>query len=163
MKTRISSILVLAAILMSTVTFAQGRGANQNRQDRPERGRQFEAREDFLTDEQKESMKQLRLETEKEIKPLRNQLREAMAKQQTLTTADNADLKAINANIDKMAKVKAEMQKVKAKQHQAFRSQLSEEQLIQFDSRKNKMRQGMKNKQKGNRAEGRGYPENRRG
>ena len=162
MKTRISSILFLTAILISNVTFAQRPSANQNRQERQDRGRQFEAREDFLTDEQKEAVKKLRLETEKEIKPLRNELREAMAKQQTLTTADNADLKAINSNIDKMAKIKAEMQKVKAKQHQAFRAQLTEEQLIKFDSRKNKMHQG-KNRQKGNRADGKGYPANRRG
>jgi Spy/CpxP family protein refolding chaperone len=68
-----------------------------------------------------------------------------MAHQRTLTTADNADLKAINKNIDKMAEIKAEMAKIMAKQHQAFRSQLSEEQLIKFDNRKKGMHPGNKN------------------
>ncbi len=160
MKTRITSIFILAAILISSVAIAQKPEAKQNRKERMS---QFEPKENFLTDEQKETMKTLRLESEKELKPLRNQLREAMAHQQTLTTADDADLNAINKNIDKMAEIKAEMQKIKAKQHQAFRAQLTEEQLIQFDNRRNKMKQGIKNRQKGNRSEGKGYPMHRRG
>ena len=54
----------------------------------------------FLTADQKEAMKALRLETAKQIKPLKNELRELMARQQTLVTADKADLKAIDNNID---------------------------------------------------------------
>ena len=160
MKAKISSILFIAAILMSSVAIAQRPNGYKNQQ---ERVKQFSPKEDFLTDEQKETIKQLRLETEKELKPLKNQLREAMAHQQTLTTADEADLKAINKNIDKMSELKAEMAKIKAKQHQAFRAQLTEEQLIRFDNRKNKMKHEIKNRRPGDRADGRSNNMHRRG
>ena len=74
----------------------------------------------------------------KQIKPLKNELNELNARQQTLTTADKADLKAINKNIDKMAALKADIAKIMAAQHQEVRGMLSEEQLLRFDARKNK-------------------------
>lgn len=167
MKTRISGILLVVAIVISTTVVAQKPTGPQNKKDGQEMTRQRMKHDvqkaNFLTEEQKETMKKLRLETEKELKPLKNELREIMAHQKTLTTADNADLKAINKNIDKISGVKAEMAKIKAKQHQAFRSQLSEEQLIMFDNRKGKMRQGMKNQERRNRADGRGASMHRRG
>ena len=93
-------------------------------------------RQPFFTAEQKETMKNLHLETAKQVKPLRNELNELMAKQKTLTTAENADINAINKNIDKMAEVKANMAKIHAKQQQEIRKMLTEEQLIRFDAMK---------------------------
>jgi len=155
MKTKISTIALVAALFISSATFAQKTMGPQNKKNGQEMMRQEMKRNsqkaDFLTEEQKETMKNLRLETAKEVKPLKNELRELMAHQQTLTTADNADLKAINKNIDKMAGVKAEIAKIMAKQHQEFRSQLSEEQLIIFDSRQNKIQPGIKNQNHRNR------------
>lgn len=157
MKTSISTILMVAVILMSTAAFAQKPMGPQNRKDGQEIKRpgmkQDAKKADFLTEEQKETMKKLRLETAKEIKPLKNELHEVMAHHQTLITADNADLKAINKNIDKMAGIKTEIAKIMAKQHQEFRSQLNEEQLIKFDNRKNKMHRGKKNQEQRKRAD----------
>lgn len=166
MKTRILSILMVTAILLSTAAIAQKRMPPKEKEAKMEmtnqKKKQFAERADFLTEEQKETVKKLRMETEKELKPFKNELREAMAHQQTLTTADNADLKAINKNIDKMSDIKSEMAKIKAKQHQAFRSQLTEEQLIKFDSRKSKMNHMKKNRAQGNRADSRGSQMHRR-
>lgn len=157
MKTKISSILLVVAIVISTTAVAQKTKAPQNKKDGQEMMRQGKKRDaqkaDFFTDEQKETIKKLRLETAKEVKPLKNELRELMAHQQTLTTEDNADLNAINKNIDKISEIKAEMAKVMAKQHQEIRSQLSEEQLIKFDSRKNRMHQGKRNQDQRKRAD----------
>lgn len=154
MKTRILSILMVAVFVFSTAAVAQ-KTTGQYKSERQEMmrpGMKHDAKKaDFLTEDQKEAMGKLRLETEKEMNPLKNELRELKAHQQTLTTADNADLKAINKNIDKMAELKAEMAKIMAKQHQAFRSQLTEEQLIKFDNRKNRMNAGMRNKDHGKR------------
>lgn len=157
MKKTITAIFMATAILISTAAMAQKTTDRQNREERQEMMRQRMNREnaknDFLTQEQKESFKNLRIETEKELKPLKNELRELMARQQTLVTADKADLNAINKNIDKMSDVKAEMAKITAKQHQAIRSQLTEEQLLKFDNRRNKMDRGMKNYDRKKRAE----------
>ncbi|GAB1451268.1 hypothetical protein MASR2M47_13240 [Draconibacterium sp.] len=167
MKTRISTILMAAVFLISTAAVAQQTTGQHNKSGRQEMMKpgmkQGAQKANFLSEEQKETWEKLRLETAKEIKPLKNELRELQAHQQTLTTADNADLNAINKNIDKMAELKAEMAKIMAKQHQAFRSQLTEEQLIKFDSRKNKMRQGMRNQDGRNRADGRGAQMHGRG
>ena len=152
MKTRILSLFVLATFLISITANAQkGERAErwqklspeqkemfmQKRKERQEKGPQ-----NFFTEEQKETMKQLRLETAKEVKPLKNQLNELMAKQQTLTTAEKADLKAINKNIESISEVKTQMAKIHAKQHQEIRAMLSEEQLLKFDAMKERHTQG---------------------
>jgi Spy/CpxP family protein refolding chaperone len=160
MKTSILSTLILSAVLLSSTAFAQRPGNQENRQ---EKYRQAAPKNDFLTEDQKENLKNLRLETEKELKPLKNQLREAMAHQQTLTTADKADLSAINRNIDKMSELRAEMEKIKAKQHQAFRAQLTEEQLIQFDKRKERVQREMRNRNPRERNGRDAYPTQRKG
>ena len=163
MKTKILSILLVAIFVVSTTAYAQYENRERNRDDHGAmmklHAMKKGERQNFFTEEQKETMKKLRLEAAKEMKPLKNELRELHAKQQTLTTADRADLKAINKNIDKMSELKAEMAKIKAKQHQQVRSMLSEEQLIKFDAMKekrgrnhrqdfsqNRMKKGMKHK-----------------
>lgn len=167
MKTRKLTILMVAVFVISTAAVAQRTTSQNNKSEGQEMmkpGMKHDAQKaNFLTQEQKETMEKLRLETAKELKPLKNELRELQAHQQTLTTANKADLKAINANIDKVAGVKAEMAKIMAKQHQAFRSQLTEEQLIKFDSRKGIMNTGMRNNDHGKRPEDGRERNNQRG
>jgi len=141
MKTKIGSLLLVAVFFVSMAANAQTR---QNRQDGQKRmmQREFRAQAEkasFLTEEQKDAMKEIRLETAKEVKPLRNQLRELNARHQTLTTAEKADLDAIYENIEKMSDVKTEIAKIRAQQHQEVRGLLTEEQLLKFDSRKRMM------------------------
>lgn len=144
MKTKILSIAFIAALLFSTSVFAQQpQPQNQWSKNGPDRRammmkkrqamQQKAKHEAFFTEEQKEAMKALRIETVKQVKPLKNELSELAAHQKTLTTADKADLKAINKNIDKMSDVKAEIAKIMAAQHQKVRSLLTEEQLLKFD------------------------------
>jgi Spy/CpxP family protein refolding chaperone len=149
MKTKILSLVIIATFLISTVALAQaprnGQGNKKSKQQKEMMMKKHaHQKSDFhklFTDEQMETMKTYRLEAAKKVKPLRNELRELMAHQQTLTTADNADLKAINNNIDKMSAVKTKIAKIMAAQHQQIRSLLDEEQLLKFDSMKNNMRQ----------------------
>lgn len=146
MKTRILSLLIVAAFFISTAGFAQQQNPRQEYNKNAERKAMMKKQyvhqkniyQKFFTEEQQETMKNLRLETAKKVKPLKNELRELMAHQQTLTTADNADLKAINNNIDKISETKTEIAKIMAAQHQQVRSLLTEEQLIKFDSMKGK-------------------------
>lgn len=155
MKTRILSLLVVAVFFISTSGFAQVEKSDQRNKRNPEHKKMMMERyaqkrgehQKLFTEEQHETIKELRLETAKKVKPLRNELRELTAHQQTLTTADQADLKAINKNIDKMSEVKTELAKVMAAQHQEVRALLTEEQLLKFDSMK--MRHGKKQGPKG--------------
>ena len=144
MRTKIGSLLLVAAFIVSLTVNAQTPQNNQARQTK--RGmmmqHNFRAQAEkapFFTEEQKDAIKEIRLETAKEVKPLRNQLRELSARQKTLTTAEKADLDAIYENIEKMADVKTEIAKIRANQHQEVRGLLTEEQLLKFDSRKQMM------------------------
>ncbi len=142
MKTRILGMALIVVLAISTTAMAQEQGP-RNKRNPGQREMMVEHKadmrnrvENFFTEEQLEKVKELRLETAKQIKPLRNELNELEAKQQTLTTAEKADMKAINNNIDQMWKVKSEIQKIRAKQHQEIRAMLSEEQLLKFDAMK---------------------------
>ena len=53
----------------------------------------------------------------------------------TLTTAEQADMKAINKVIDSKTDVLAKMMKLKAENHQKVRAILTEEQRVIFDTR----------------------------
>jgi Spy/CpxP family protein refolding chaperone len=153
MKTRILSSIIVVSFFISTALMAQpnkGQKPSDNYSQKKEMMKKRSDRgenefQNFFTEEQKEQMKELRLETVKKVKPLKNELGELMARQQTLATADKADLKAINKNIDEMSDLKADIAKIMAAQHQQIRSLLTEEQLVKFDSMKGKrgLRQGM--------------------
>ncbi|MBN2636376.1 MAG: Spy/CpxP family protein refolding chaperone [Prolixibacteraceae bacterium] len=141
MKRRVLGITIVAVVLITTSAFAQrteqGRTLGNRGEIQFQRNGDMNQRAErmqFFTDEQQEAIKNIRLETAKEIKPLRNQLNELEARQKTLTTADKADMKAINNNIEEMGKVKTEIAKIQAKQQQDIRSLLTEEQLLRFDN-----------------------------
>lgn len=144
MKIRFLTMTLLGVFAFALVSQAQNPERNkrnpEQRKEMIQRGERMANRMDkFFTEEQQEQVKAIRLQTAKDVKPLRNELRELEARQQTLTTADKADLKAIYANIDKMSDVKAKIQKTMAKQQQEIRSLLSEEQLLKFDAMKGRM------------------------
>lgn len=143
MKIRKLGLLLIAVLVVSTATMAQrGNSMTAGQRMNPEkremmmkhRLQQNGERQNFLTEEQKGAMKNLRLETAKKVKPLKNKLREMMAHQKSLTTADNVDMKAINKNIDKIAELRAEMAKIMAAQQQQVRKLLTDEQRLRFDS-----------------------------
>jgi len=145
MKGKIFSLVVIATFLFTITTVAQPgeRNRRMNQELRIKRHQNMWAEnQPFFTAEQKDQVKKIRLETAQKLKPLRNELRELMAHQQTLTTADDAKMKAISSNIEKMSGVKTEMAKIRAAQHQEIRSLLDEEQLLQFDQHKQKMGRG---------------------
>lgn len=155
MKARILSIVLIAVLAISTTAMAQNDRTNKRspvqKKTMMKQHRQMpNAHGNFFTEDQQEKLKAIRLESAKQIKPIKNELRELAARNQTLTTADKADLKAINKNIDQSSALKADIQKIMAKQHQEIRAMLSDEQLIKFDAMKARMgkkRSGEKGKQ----------------
>jgi hypothetical protein len=129
MKTR---ILVLAILMgFTTVLMAQPGQKND-----PKKGAGVEWRNRANSD-------QSMLAMQKEIKPLRNELGEALAHQKTLVSADTPDLKAIDKNLDKIGDLKTEMAKIRAKYQLEMRAQLTPEQQMKFDLKKGRMNHPM--------------------
>ncbi|MDP2422912.1 MAG: Spy/CpxP family protein refolding chaperone [Bacteroidales bacterium] len=88
-----------------------------------------------LNDEQMEQIKSIRLKTTKDTQKFHNEIGEKQARLHTLSTTDNADMKAINKTIDEIATLRAEVQRTHMAQRQAIRKLLNDEQRIMFDSR----------------------------
>jgi len=134
---------VLAFVVLSTDVMAQRGQRNANRPGNGlgmmqqkvdwEPGQRCFNRLD-LTEAQQEQMKTMRIKQMEQMLPFKNAMQEKKAKLQTLRSAKNADMKAINKLIDEMADLKADQMKAREAHHQEVRSILSDEQRILFDS-----------------------------
>ena len=142
MKTKIFFLGLLMSL--SSLLFAQ---PADNFQDRPGKeehdcNMQITGRErgphNFLdlSEEQRESFKQLRIAMHKEIQPVKNELDEALAHQKTLVTAEKPDMKAINQNLDKIGDLKTKISKIQTKNKLEMRALLNDEQKLKFDMMK---------------------------
>ncbi len=87
-----------------------------------------------LSDEQKEQVKNIMLESKKETLPFENQLREKRARLRTLSSGDTYDVNALNKVVDEMSEIRAEIQKIHIAKKGKIRALLTEEQRIKFDS-----------------------------
>ncbi|PKP06761.1 MAG: hypothetical protein CVU10_04170 [Bacteroidetes bacterium HGW-Bacteroidetes-5] len=88
-----------------------------------------------FTQEQRESIKALRFELEKEMVQVQNQLGEKKAQLKTLQQVDKPDMKAINSKIDEITSLQNKMMKAKAANTAKIRSLLTDEQRLMFDKR----------------------------
>ncbi|MBI9069774.1 MAG: Spy/CpxP family protein refolding chaperone [Salinivirgaceae bacterium] len=140
---KLTSLLV-SALFISTATLnaqnfyncdGQGNGRQKTgyQQNSMNRG-EYMANLLELSDEQKEKIESLRLNHQKQILPLKNELGEKQAKMRTLNTAENTDTKAINALIDEMGVIKTKMAKIRAAHKQDVRSTLTSDQRVIYDS-----------------------------
>ena len=127
-------IAIFALPLMESMAQNRQQGAQRQRAYSHERFDRVQIPD--LTDDQRANMKEFRLDMQKKMLPLRNELGENRAKMRTLTTAESADMKAINKLIDGNAEIMANMMKVRAENHQSIRKILTEEQRIVFDSKR---------------------------
>lgn len=102
--------------------------------------------ESFLSSEQKEAVKAIRMKSYKELKPLKDEMREMMAHHITLTTSEKPDMQEIYKSIDKMGEVKAEIAKKVARQNQDIRALLTDVQLQKFDQMRSGIRGRLHNR-----------------
>jgi len=84
-----------------------------------------------LTPEQKEKMQKMCLEFQKEILPLQTDLKAKSLDMKTLLS-EKADLSKVNAVIDEMAKIRAEMMKKSLVHHNQIMGLFTEEQKAQL-------------------------------
>lgn len=87
-----------------------------------------------LTDEQKEKMADLRLQSQKETLSYKNVIREKKAKMRTLSTGENYDVNELNKLVDEISDLEASVKKVMVKNRGEMRALLTEDQKIIFDS-----------------------------
>lgn len=136
-----SSIVGLMLLLTLSLSAQQGngQGRQQGKKGQNSQQCQYQNKGERMTEylelstEQKEKIDALKLDHQKKMLPLKNELGEKQAKMQTLKTADPADMKAINGLIDEMAVIKTKMAKDRAALHQEMRKVLTDEQRLKFD------------------------------
>lgn len=87
-----------------------------------------------LTDDQKTQMQAIRLENQKKSTPLKAQLGIKKAELKALQVAEKTDVKAVNAKIDEIAKVEAELMKLAVDGKMKTRALLNDEQKVKFDA-----------------------------
>jgi len=88
-----------------------------------------------LTEDQKKKIADIKTPIAKEVQQLTNQLDEKRAHLKTLQSADKPDQAAVNATIDDMSKLQAQMMKKRAAERTAIRALLTDEQKLAYDQR----------------------------
>ncbi len=143
---RASALLVVMLAVAFSSTAQQKQGSPQQKKQM-----KFEHHQMLpdLTDAQKDQMKAIHIKGMKATQPLKNAIMEKRAHLNTLSSADKADIKAINKQIDDISVLQASIKKVRAANKQEIRSLLTDEQRVIFDARRggfshHKGGQGMK-------------------
>lgn len=123
-KMWISGIIV-AALAVSAGALAQG----------PGRGPGFGFKGLDLSEDQESKIQELRLEMQKSMVPLRNQLENFRSELHLLMTEDKPDQGAIDQKIEAISVVRTKIQKRRTAHHLAVRNVLNKDQRVKFDQR----------------------------
>jgi Spy/CpxP family protein refolding chaperone len=87
-----------------------------------------------LSDEQKEKIKGMMVESRKKIQPIENELGEKGAKLHTLSTSESPERKALESLTKEIGSLQTEILLIRTLHKQDVRSILNEEQRLVFDS-----------------------------
>ncbi|MDR9417969.1 Spy/CpxP family protein refolding chaperone [Gracilimonas sp.] len=140
---------ILATVILFTAFAIQANAQQRQKMERPKtermekmktmRANQMDRHQNMmrmldLTEEQREQIKEIHLKGQKEMLPLRNQIREHRAKLQTLTTGDNYDENSVSELVNEMSELHAKMMLKRISHRQEIRELLTDEQRIKFDT-----------------------------
>lgn len=130
-------IMMLTGILLigSTQIFAQNE--NKNCQGKG-KGPGMNCMIPDLTEAQQKKIEELKLAHQKNMMQFKSQLDIKYAQLQALSTADKADMNAINKIIDEIGAIKVQKMKEKENHRQQIRAQLTDAQRLQFDMHRGK-------------------------
>ena len=81
-------------------------------------------------------MNALRLAHHQAVRPLKNQMVELKARERSLLSEEEVDMKAINGNIDEQTALINQIKKLQAEQKVKFRAMLTDEQKMKMDLRR---------------------------
>ncbi len=126
-------ILLLATIVIFTTNFSFSQKGNKMPATQK---KQFgiENRIPDLSNQQKEQIKAERIAFMSDILPLKNQIKEKQAHLNTLQTTKKVDMKAVNATIDEIGKLRTDIIKRRALFRQKLRGYLTDEQRVFYDT-----------------------------
>ncbi|RLD94363.1 MAG: hypothetical protein DRJ29_06150 [Bacteroidetes bacterium] len=113
---------------------AYGRGLNQT--DNVPYGRAGQFTRLDLSEEQQAKMTSLRTDHYKEITPLRNKMSELKARERTLLSEESIDMKAVNKTIDEQTDLMNSMRKLQVEHQLAVKSNLTDEQVMKLQQRR---------------------------
>ena len=116
--------------------FNKGYGQGRGYDERPKHQRLFDQLD--LTDEQKDKIEGLNLESSKEAIQIQNQMREKEAQLTTLLTQENVEKNKVNNLINEIGKLKSESRKDRVDTHLKIKALLTEKQKIIFDQSQSK-------------------------
>ncbi|BAX79949.1 periplasmic heavy metal sensor [Labilibaculum antarcticum] len=140
-KTKVAVIGVAGLMICMGAPDLQAQRNMRSKKDCP-KGIEF-------SDQQKEQIKESKIEFAKATKDLKNELNELRAHQKTLMSAEKPDLKAIYSNIDKASALKSQLRKEQIAMKLDVKSVLTDDQKVMMANRpaRNKgMRQGGKDR-----------------
>lgn len=95
-----------------------------------------------LTEEQRKTMQEMRLKHKKELIPIQGKLKEKQLDLKAEMMADEPNQSKINAIVDDIAKLRAELQKKKIAHRLAIRNILTDEQRKIWDANKHMRKRG---------------------
>jgi Spy/CpxP family protein refolding chaperone len=124
---------IVALLLVTGIAFAQQPGTGHEHNEKM-CSRGDKPMIPGLTEEQKEQMRELRVEHMKEVRQLRNQIGEQRARLRTLSTSDKVNMGEINRVIEDFGKMRTQMMKARAQHRQDVRELLTDEQRVIFDA-----------------------------
>jgi Spy/CpxP family protein refolding chaperone len=116
--------------------------AQHGQMNGPKQGPGFKSNIPDLTEEQQKKLSDLGLEHQKNMLQFRNQMDVKNAQLNLLSTADKADMNAINKTIDEIGTLKTQMMKERENHHQQVRSLLTEKQRVIFDTQRGNKHRG---------------------
>lgn len=134
--------MVFTVIMLTGVNAQprEGRGLGPCGQGNPDFEPGYERTQPFacldLTEEQQEQMQALRLEHYKTMKPLRNEIGELKARERTLLSEDEPDMKAVYKVIDDQTGLRNKMRKLQVEHRVSVKKLLTEEQIMILDQRR---------------------------
>jgi Spy/CpxP family protein refolding chaperone len=140
---RTASLFLFVLLLSCGSTFGDARrhpkdSSRMNRHEIPN-----------LSPEQKTKIKAIRIQSQKEILPLKGQLGEKKAKLQTMEIAEKPDMAMINILIDEVHALEGKISKLRAAQKQEIRKLLTTDQRVVFDTKHLKREKSKRNKGRG--------------
>ena len=140
MKTNFLMVIAVTAVTSLTVNAQPQRmqpysGKSPKEVQQVMRSEELSTPMGSLDDKQREEIRKIRMEQDKERMQSRNLLKEKRAKLEVLQTADKPDMKEINKVIDEIASIQAQTMKAQAASRQKIRSLLTDEQRVLFDTR----------------------------
>jgi Spy/CpxP family protein refolding chaperone len=132
------TLKILFVIMLTSTVSSAGFAQQPNPNKVPPINKEAKQDPMNLSVEQKASIKKLHLAFQKEAMPIKNQIAEKKAHLKTLTTADKADMTAINATIDEIGAMKIQLEKKRVAMDQEIRKLLADDQRLIFDLKKSK-------------------------